>query len=102
MSGGGVIMRRIGLLYWGVELRLLIALLWRVLIALWWRSLIVLLRRVLLLLLLLTRRMICEFLELCLALIEQAVESVLKRHLETMMLKLLSCRGGDVLHQLEK
>jgi hypothetical protein len=54
------------------------------------------------LLLLLTRRMICEFLELCLALIEQAVESVLKRHLETMMLKLLSCRGGDVLHQLEK
>jgi hypothetical protein len=92
MSGAGVVVRRIGLLYWGiVELRLLIALWWRVLIAWWWRSLIVLLRRVLLLLLLLTRRSICEFLELCLALIEQAVESVLKRHLETMMLKLVKC-----------
>jgi hypothetical protein len=89
MSGAGVVIRRVGLLYWRVvELRLLIALMWRVLIswiALWWRSLIVMLRRVLLLLLLLTRRMICEFLELFFALVEQAVESVLERHLERMM-----------------
>jgi len=90
MSGVGVVIRRIGLLYWGVvELRLLI--LWRVQIALLWRSLIVLLRRVLLLLLLLTRRVIGEFLELCFTLVEQAVESVLKRHLEKMMLKLVKC-----------
>jgi hypothetical protein len=95
MSGAGVVIRRIGLLWWGaVEWRLLIALLWRELIsliALWWRSLIVLLRRVLLLLLLLTRRMICEFLELCFTLVEQPVESVLKRHLEKMMLKFVKC-----------
>jgi hypothetical protein len=91
------------LLWWGtVEWSLLIAWLWRVLIALWWRSLIVLLRRVLLLLLLfLTRRVIGEFLEFGFALVEQAVESVLKRHLKKMMLKLknaefLSCCGGDV------
>jgi hypothetical protein len=83
MSGTGIVIGRIGLLWWGiVEWRLLIALLRRVLVALWWRSLIVLLRRVLLLLLLLTRRMIGEFLELRFTLVEQAVESVLKRHLE--------------------